>query len=152
LVTTAQWHELVEKSLALFARGQEVAARKGLILVDTKYEFGLDHDGAIVVADEIHTPDSSRFWIAETYQRRFDAGEEPDSLDKEFLRLWIVGQCDPYTDPIPRIPVETLIEFSNKYIALFEQLTGLPFEKPDPQVSVRSRIRDALAAELPEYF
>ncbi|WP_026257081.1 phosphoribosylaminoimidazolesuccinocarboxamide synthase [Actinopolymorpha alba] len=152
LVTAEQWHELAERSLALFARGQELAAEKGLILVDTKYEFGLDEDGMIVVADEIHTPDSSRFWIADTYQDRFDVGEEPDSLDKEFLRLWIVSQCDPYQDPIPDIPAETLIEFSNKYVALFERLTGLEFEKPDPTVSVRARIHDALAKELPEYF
>lgn len=152
LVTTEQWYELTEKSLALFARGQELAAKKGLILVDTKYEFGLDEDGTIVVADEIHTPDSSRFWIAETYQKKFEAGEEPDSLDKEFLRLWIVSQCDPYNDPIPEIPADTLIEFSNKYVALFEQVTGLEFEKPDPSVSVRARIREALAKELPEYF
>jgi len=152
LLTTEQWYELAERSLALFARGQELAAKKGLILVDTKYEFGLDEDGVIVLADEIHTPDSSRFWIAETYQKKFEAGEEPDSLDKEFLRLWIVSQCDPYKDPIPKIPADTLIEFSNKYVALFEQVTGLEFEKPDPSVSVRARIRDALAKELPEYF
>ena len=152
LVTAGQFYELAEKSLALFARGQELAAKKGLILVDTKYEFGLDEDGLIVVADEMHTPDSSRFWIAETYQKRFEAGEEPDSLDKEFLRLWIASQCDPYKDPIPKIPAETLIEFSNKFIALFERLTGLKFEKPDPAVPVRARIRDALAKELPEYF
>lgn len=152
LVTTEQWHKLAESSLALFARGQELAAQKGLILVDTKYEFGLDEDGTIVVADEIHTPDSSRFWIADSYQDRFDVGEEPDSLDKEFLRLWIVSQCDPYQDPIPEIPAETLVEFSNKYIALFECLTGLEFDKPDPMVSVRDRIYEALAKELPAYF
>jgi phosphoribosylaminoimidazole-succinocarboxamide synthase len=152
LVTIEQWHELVEKSLALFARGQELAAEKGLILVDTKYEFGLDEGGRIVVADEIHTPDSSRFWIAETYQDRFDIGEEPDSLDKEFLRLWVVSRCDPYHDAIPDIPAETLIEFSNKYVALFERLNGREFQKPDPAVSVRARIYDALAKELPEYF
>lgn len=152
LVTTEQWHELAEKSLALFARGQQVAAEKGLILVDTKYEFGVDENGTIVVADEIHTPDSSRFWIADSYEERFAAGEEPESLDKEFLRLWIVSQCDPYTDPIPQIPDDTLVEFSNKYIALFERVTGLQFEFPDPSISVRTRIREALAKELPEYF
>jgi phosphoribosylaminoimidazole-succinocarboxamide synthase len=152
LVTTEQWHELRERSLALFTRGQELAAEKGLILVDTKYEFGLDEDGVIVLADEIHTPDSSRFWIAETYQKKLDAGEEPDSLDKEFLRLWITSKCDPYKDPIPEIPTEILMEFSDKYVALFEQITGLEFEKPDPLKSVRARIRGALAKELPEYF
>ena len=152
LVTTAQWHELAERSLALFARGQEVAAEKGLILVDTKYEFGVDADGNVLVADEIHTPDSSRYWIAETYQQRFDAGEEPESLDKEFLRLWINSRCDPYRDPIPEIPAETLAEFSQKYVDLFERVTGLEFERPDPAVPVRERIRAALARELPEYF
>ena len=152
LVTAEQWNELADKSLALFARGQELAAEKGLILVDTKYEFGLDENGNIVVADEIHTPDSSRYWIADTYPDRFEAGEEPESLDKEFLRLWIVEQCNPYKDPIPEIPAEILLEFSNKYIALFEQVTGTEFEKADPSVAVRRRIRDALAEALPEYF
>ncbi|MGJ8527317.1 phosphoribosylaminoimidazolesuccinocarboxamide synthase [Maritalea sp.] len=152
LVTTEQWHEIKEKSLALFARGQELAATKGLILVDTKYEFGLDENGVVVVADEIHTPDSSRFWIAETYQRSFEAGEEPNSLDKEFLRLWVVSQCDPYNDPIPVIPDDTLREFSNKYVALYEQLTGLKFEIPETSIPVRERVRSALALELSEYF
>jgi phosphoribosylaminoimidazole-succinocarboxamide synthase len=152
LVTTAQWHELAEKSLALFARGRELAAKNGLILVDTKYEFGLDENGVIVVADEIHTPDSSRFWIADSYQARFSAGENPESLDKEFLRLWVADKCDPYKDPIPEIPAETLIEFGEKYIKLFELVTGKSFEKPASSVSVRDRIRTSLAAELPEYF
>ena len=152
LVTTEQWHEMVRKSLALFARGQQVAAEKGLILVDTKYEFGLDENGTVVVADEIHTPDSSRYWIANSYEERFAAGEEPDSLDKEFLRLWITSQCDPYTEPIPTIPDDTIIEFSNKYIALFERATGQTFERPDPALPVRARIREALAREFPEHF
>jgi phosphoribosylaminoimidazole-succinocarboxamide synthase len=150
LVTTEQWHELSEKSLALFARGRELAAKNGLILVDTKYEFGLDETGRIVVADEIHTPDSSRFWLADSYQERFEAGENPESLDKEFLRLWISDKCDPYNDPIPDIPPETLIEFSEKYIQLFERVTGKTFEKPDMSVSVRDRIRQALVNELPD--
>jgi phosphoribosylaminoimidazole-succinocarboxamide synthase len=152
LVTTAQWHELVERSLALFARGQQLAAEKGLILVDTKYEFGVDRNGTILVGDEIHTPDSSRYWIADTYAERFAAGAEPDSLDKEFLRLWIVSQCDPYAEPIPEIPAATLAEFSTKYVALFERVTGQQFAYPDPTVPVRTRIREALARELPEYF
>lgn len=152
LLTSAQWHDVAQKSLALFKRGQELAAEKGLILVDTKYEFGVDENGTVTVADEIHTPDSSRFWLADTYQARFAAGEEPDSLDKEFLRLWVARQCDPYNEPIPEIPQETLIEFSEKYIALYEQLTGTKFEKPDFSVPTRDRIRAALAKELPEYF
>lgn len=135
LLTPAQWEEVSEKSLALFARGQELAAEKGLILVDTKYEFGLDENGVVVVADEIHTPDSSRFWIAGSYEERFAAAEEPESLDKEFLRLWVASKCDPYKDPIPEIPAATLMEFSDKYIALYERLTGKEFEKKQTQVS-----------------
>jgi phosphoribosylaminoimidazole-succinocarboxamide synthase len=152
LLTADQWADISKKSLALFARGQKLAAEKGLILVDTKYEFGVDENGVIVIADEIHTPDSSRFWIADVYQERVDAGLEPESLDKEFLRLWVVGQCDPYNDPIPEIPDETVLEFSNKYIGLFETVTGLTFDRPDPAISVKDRIRAALVKEFPEYF
>ncbi len=152
LVTTAQWEDISKKALALFARGQEIAAEKGLILVDTKYEFGVDENGVVTIADEIHTPDSSRYWIKDTYQARIDAGLEPESLDKEFLRLWVAGQCDPYNEPIPEIPADTVKVFSDKYIALFEKATGLTFEKTDASVPVRDRIRAALATEFPEYF
>lgn len=151
-VSEEQWNELVEKSLALFARGQELAAERGLILVDTKYEFGVDSDNAIVIADEIHTPDSSRFWMADSYQERFAAGEEPEGLDKEFLRLWITGRCDPYTEAIPAIPDETLLNFSQRYVSLFERLTGSSFERPEPSVSVRGRVLESLKREFPEYF
>ena len=152
LVTTEQWHELAEKSLALFTRGREMAVKNDLILVDTKYEFGVDENGIIVVADEIHTPDSSRYWLADSYPARFASGENPESLDKEFLRLWIGAKCDPYKDPIPEIPATTLIEFSEKYIKLFERVTGQAFEKPDLSISVRDRIRNAISEELPEFF
>jgi phosphoribosylaminoimidazole-succinocarboxamide synthase len=80
------------------------------------------------------------------------AGEEPESLDKEFLRLWIRGRCDPYNDPIPEIPNDTLIEFSGKYVKLFEQVTGQTFEKPDASTPVRERIRACLECTFPEYF
>lgn len=152
LLSEAQWQEVSDKSLALFARGREIAAKNGLILVDTKYEFGLDENGVITIADEIHTPDSSRFWIASTYEQRLVEGTEPESLDKEFLRLWISARCDPYTDDIPDIPSETLIEFSEKYIRLYEQVTGKVFEKPDLSQPVRERIHANLAKALPSYF
>jgi len=152
LVSQAQWDELAEKSLALFAHGREIAARNGLILVDTKYEFGVDENGVITLADEVHTPDSSRYWIAETYESRFAAGENPDSLDKEFLRLWVSERCDPYSEPIPEIPAETLMEFSGRYIALYERVTGRAFERPRADRPVKERIRAALARTLPEYF
>jgi len=152
LLTQAQWDEVSSKSLALFAKGREISAQNGLILVDTKYEFGIDANGVITVADEIHTPDSSRFWITETYQSRLDAGKEPNSLDKEFLRLWVNERCDPYKDEIPEIPADTLMEFSAKYVRLYEQVTGQKFETPSADKSVRDRIRENLAKALPEYF
>ncbi|MDP6427011.1 MAG: phosphoribosylaminoimidazolesuccinocarboxamide synthase [Rhodospirillales bacterium] len=152
LVSEAQWNELAEFSLAVFARGRQIAADNGLILVDTKYEFGVDGEGRIRLADEIHTPDSSRYWIDESYGIRFEAGENPESLDKEFLRLWIAERCDPYQDPIPEIPLETLIEFSGKYVALFETVTGRKFEHAAADVPLRDRIHASLAREIPEFF
>ncbi|MBN1239997.1 MAG: phosphoribosylaminoimidazolesuccinocarboxamide synthase [Gammaproteobacteria bacterium] len=152
LLSREQWDDLACISLALFARGRDIAAKNGLILVDTKYEFGLDGDGRITLADEIHTPDSSRYWKAGSYAARLAEGREPESLDKEFLRLWISARCDPYKEPIPEIPAETLIEFSGRYITLFETVTGLAFEPPSLDEPVRSRVLRNLRAALPEYF
>ncbi len=152
LLSQEQWDELARVSLAVFARGREIAAQNGLILVDTKYEFGLDDDGRITLADEVHTPDSSRFWFADSYAQRMAAGEEPDSLDKEFLRLWITARCDPYNEPVPDIPDETLKEFSEKYIKLYETVTGQAFQRPDSDQPVHERVRSSLARILPEYF
>src|ERR1700726_4064359 len=100
LMEKAQWSALMATALALFARGREIAASRGLILVDTKYEFGVDAGGRIILADEIHTPDSSRYWFAETYPARFAAGEPPDAFDKDVLRRWVAARCNPYRDPI----------------------------------------------------
>lgn len=151
-LTQAQWDDVAAKSLAVFARGREIAARHGLILVDTKFEFGTDESGEIILADEILTPDSSRYWKADSYEGRLKAGDEPESLDKEFLRLWVRGRCDPYKDPIPEIPPETLMEFAGKYVALYETVTGEKFEYANPEIPVRERVRAALAREFPEYF
>jgi phosphoribosylaminoimidazole-succinocarboxamide synthase len=152
LLSQAQWDALARVSLALFARGREIAARNGLILVDTKYEFGVDGNGRITLADEVHTPDSSRYWKADSYAARFAAGAEPESLDKEFLRLWITARCDPYKDPIPDILPDTLLEFSAKYIALFEQVTGQRFVPPSLDRPVRDRVAASLKKAFPEYF
>ena len=152
LLPQATWDELARFSLELFARGRKIAAKNGLILVDTKYEFGTDEDGTIVLADEVHTPDSSRFWIAEAYESRMAEGSEPESLDKEFLRLWIAERCDPYKDPIPEIPDDVLLEFSAKYVRLYEQVTGQTFEYPPTDVTAKDRIEAALKAALPEFF
>ena len=141
LVTAAQWDEVSAISLSLYARGRELAATRGLILADTKYEFGIDADGHIVLADEIHTPDSSRFWRAGTYEDRLAKGERPDSFDKDVVRSWVGERCDPYRDPIPEIPEEIIQAVSNVYIEAFETITGLPFVKPDASEPVLARIR-----------
>ncbi len=146
LLSRARWDELSELSLAVFARGRERAAEQGLILVDTKFEFGLDEDGAVCLGDEILTPDSSRYWIRESYRERTAAGLDPDGLDKEFLRLWVNERCDPYKDPIPDIPADILVEFSQRYIRLFETVTGRNFEGDADGVPVLERIRRNLAA------
>jgi phosphoribosylaminoimidazole-succinocarboxamide synthase len=148
LLTPDQWRTVSALSLALFARGREIAKGRGLILVDTKYEFGLDRDGRIILADEIHTPDSSRYWIGESYGRRFAAGETPETLDKDFLRRWVTAHCDPYRDPIPDIPREVILETARTYIAAFETITGKTFEAPSPEIPVLVRIRANLAQYL----
>ena len=152
LLSQSQWDAVAGISLELFARGREIAAKQGLILVDTKYEFGFDGDGAIVLADEVHTPDSSRYWKQGSYADRLAGAKEPEGLDKEFLRLWISDRCDPYKDPIPEIPDETLLAFSDKYIALYETVTGEVFVRENEGEPVRDRVRRNLAGALPEYF
>ena len=148
LLIPAQWQELCDRALALFARGREIAAGRGLILVDTKYEFGLDRGGHIVLADEIHTPDSSRYWFAQTYPQRFAAGEPPESFDKDFLRRWVAARCDPYRDPIPPIPREVILETAGVYIDAYERITGESFAPPQAGTPVLDRIR----ANLRRYF
>ncbi len=122
-------NELERVSKALFARGQEIALARGLILVDTKYEFGLDSDGKLTLIDEIHTPDSSRYWKAGSYQERFSNGKEPEYFDKEFLRLWFKDHCDPYKDKtLPPAPPELVAELSRRYIEIYETITRQPFD------------------------
>jgi phosphoribosylaminoimidazole-succinocarboxamide synthase len=145
LVTEAQWAELTRYALALFARGQALAAERGLILADTKYEFGTDPAGRIVLADEIHTPDSSRYWRASSYPARFAAGEPPESFDKDFVRSWVAARCDPYQDPIPDIPEDLVLATAAVYIEAFEMITGEPFRLPDDDRPILDRIRANLA-------
>lgn len=145
LLSAAQWETLSRYALALFARGQELARRRGLILVDTKYEFGLDTEGNIVLADEIHTPDSSRYWLAGSYPARFEAGEKPESFDKDFVRNWVVARCDPYKGPIPEIPEAVILATAAVYVTAFEQITGETFALPSLDEPVLARIRRNLA-------
>ncbi|CAO4178159.1 phosphoribosylaminoimidazolesuccinocarboxamide synthase [Methylorubrum populi] len=148
LLTAAQWRTVSEAALALFARGQALAAERGLILADTKYEFGTDSDGRIVLADEVHTPDSSRYWFAESYAERFADGTAPESFDKDYVRNWVVARCDPYRDPIPPIPAEVVLGAAAVYIRAYETITGETFVLPDPAEMPLDRIRRNLATYL----
>jgi len=144
LLTEAQWQTLSAYALALFKRGQEIAAKRGLILVDTKYEFGTDENGTIILADEIHTPDSSRYWIAESYEQAFQNGTRPQSFDKDFVRAWVAERCDPYKDAIPEIPQELVEQTSKVYIEAFERITGKAFQPDDSGNSPIERVRKNL--------
>ncbi|MDR3523675.1 MAG: phosphoribosylaminoimidazolesuccinocarboxamide synthase [Acetobacteraceae bacterium] len=145
LLTAEQWQKLSTYALALFARGQHMAEQRGLILADTKYEFGVDETGRIILADEIHTPDSSRYWFAESYAERFAQGERPDSFDKDFIRAWVTQRCDPYNEPVPEIPAEMIERTSEVYIHAYEMITGLTFIRPPADETPLARIRRNLA-------
>lgn len=144
LVTAAQWETLSRYALALFARGQEMARERGLILVDTKYEFGTDAEGNVILADEIHTPDSSRYWIADSYEAAFATGSRPKSFDKDFVRAWVVERCNPYVDEIPEIPSELIEETAKVYRTAFETITGQHFVPDLRGETVLARIRENL--------
>ncbi len=122
--------------------------RRGLILVDTKYEFGFDKDGNVILADEIHTPDSSRYWFLASYARRVQAGERPESFDKDIVRNWVAARCDPYKEPVPEIPREIILEAARVYASVYEQITGTDFPLPERSQPVLDRIR----ANLQKYF
>jgi phosphoribosylaminoimidazole-succinocarboxamide synthase len=145
LLTAAQWTKVQDRALALFERGQRMAAERGLILVDTKYEFGLDDSGEILLADEIHTPDSSRYWIGSGYEAAFEAGTRPPSFDKDVIRSWVAERCDPYHDPIPEIPAEIIARTSAVYIEAYEMITGTRFVPDTSGATPLERVRANLA-------
>ena len=148
LLTRAQWEQVSAAALALFARGQAMAAERGLILVDTKYEFGTDGEGNILIADEIHTPDSSRYWLASGYEAAFAAGKRPPSFDKDVIRAWVAERCDPYKDAIPEIPLEMIEATSKVYVQAFEAITGEAFIPDLRGATPLDRVRESLA----QYF
>lgn len=128
LMTTAEWDFVHKISLQLYTFAAEVAAQRGLILVDTKFEFGKDDTGNIIIADELLTPDSSRYWLASSYAQNIAKGTEPDNFDKEVIRLWYKQHCDPYHDKtLPETPKELRIQVAERYIELYEMLTGGEF-------------------------
>jgi phosphoribosylaminoimidazole-succinocarboxamide synthase len=131
-VTATDFDEAAVVAKKLFAAGQAICRERGLILVDTKYEFGRTPEGRLVVIDEIHTPDSSRFWKASTYEQRMAAGEDPEPLDKDFVRRWYLSQGYRGDGPAPSMPDAIRAGAAERYIAAFEQITGESFV-PDTQ-------------------
>lgn len=153
LVDPATWKRTCGYALALFAFGQARAEDRGLILVDTKYEFGVDPEGRVVLADEVHTPDSSRYWDGATYAARFEAGAPPDAFDKDMVRRWVRARCDPYRDAVPEIPDSVRAETADVYCDLFERLTGAPLVPPPAGEGPAARVAAAVTrwvAENPE--
>ncbi|KAK2366704.1 phosphoribosylaminoimidazole-succinocarboxamide synthase, chloroplastic [Trifolium repens] len=149
LMTRADYEEASEKALRLFEYGQQVALEHGLILVDTKYEFGKANDGSILLIDEVHTPDSSRYWIANSYLERIQNGLEPENVDKEFLRLWFKSHCNPYEDEVlPDAPEDLVCELAWRYIFLYETITKSKFELQLTKEPIHDRISRNVASAL----
>ena len=149
IVPEALWLQIEEKALELFRLGSELVEQRGLILVDTKYEFGLSN-GKLLLVDEIHTPDSSRYWYADTYEELFAKGESQRELDKEYLRRWLLDRGYSGDGEPPVIPDEIRLEMAERYIKAFEEITG-KFFKPselDPAEEMRL-IGDALGRAKP---
>lgn len=152
LMTEEDFDFVAQKALQIFARGAEHCAKNGLILVDTKYEFGKTKDGEIILLDEVHTPDSSRFWDASTYEERFEKGEEPKSFDKDVLRRWYSDQCDPYAkEDLPKAPPELIGKLSSAYMDAYEKITGEEFI-PDVSKDPNARIIKNLQAYLEKKY
>jgi len=126
-VSASDFDEAAKKATALFSYGQKLCAERGLILVDTKYEFGRSPRGDIVVMDEIHTPDSSRYWYSKSHEERFTQGKDPESFDKEYLRRWLADRGYRGDGPVPTLPDEVRIEASRRYIEACDVIRGEPF-------------------------
>ncbi|KAJ7965769.1 Phosphoribosylaminoimidazole-succinocarboxamide synthase chloroplastic [Quillaja saponaria] len=149
LMNEADYKEASRKALSLFEYGQRVALEHGLILVDTKYEFGKGRDDSILLIDEVHTPDSSRYWIANSYVERFQNGLEPENVDKELLRLWFKNHCNPYEDEVlPDAPDDLIYELAWRYIFLYETITKTKFDMQLTEEPVHDRISRNVASAL----
>ena len=141
IVPKKLYAQMEKASLALFDFGSKLCKRRGLILVDTKYEFGL-YNGKLILMDEIHTPDSSRFWIAKTYKERFKKGLEPENFDKEFLRLWYAKRGYYGDGKPPAMSKQLIVDLAKRYISVYEKIIGKTFKAyPYP---IEDRIRDSL--------
>jgi phosphoribosylaminoimidazole-succinocarboxamide synthase len=141
IVSPKLWREMEKAVLGLFERGTKVCAKVGIILVDTKYEFGL-YKGKLMLIDEIHTPDSSRFWIKSTYRERFNKGLEPENFDKEFMRIWYKKKGYSGDGKPPVMPKNFINKISKRYITIYEKITGKKF------VYDKSSIKDQITKAL----
>lgn len=139
LVDEKTYTKMEKAAIKLFDFGSKLVAKNNLILVDTKYEFG-ELNGELVLIDEIHTPDSSRFWIKDTYQKLFNEGKEPQKLDKEYVRAWLADRGFLGDGPIPKIPDEVKIEAAKRYITAYEMITGKKFEAKNEDVLERVKL------------
>lgn len=150
LVDEGTYRKMEKAALELFEFGANLVAKNNLILVDTKYEFG-ELDGGLVLIDEIHTPDSSRFWIKNTYGELFSKGKEPQKLDKEYVRKWLADRGFAGDGQIPEIPDEVKIEAAKRYITAYEMITSRQFEAQNGDIlsRVKKSIEKYLSSEMP---
>lgn len=137
VITAEQFDYMADVAMKLYLRGVEIAAKQGIILVDTKYEFGINPEGKIVLIDEIHTPDSSRFWFADEYEKRLASGEEQKKIDKEYLREWLAERGFKGEGEVPVIPDDIRVETGRRYIEAYELITGQKFEAQVGDVAAR---------------
>ncbi|MGN0235783.1 MAG: phosphoribosylaminoimidazolesuccinocarboxamide synthase [Paludibacteraceae bacterium] len=149
LIPADEYEQLEKYALALFRRGQEIAAKQGLILVDTKYEFG-KHNGRILLMDEVHTPDSSRYFYAEGYKERFEAGEPQKQLSKEFVREWLMdnGFQGKEGQQVPEMTDEVVAGITNRYVELYEHIVGEKLILDHAEENLSARIEKNIAAYL----
>ena len=141
-VSPTLWRKMKKAALAVFERGTKICEKAGIVLVDTKYEFGLDKKGKLILIDEVHTPDSSRFWVRESYQERFKKAKEPENFDKEFLRIWYAKKGYKGDGTPPKLTKDIIAQVSQRYISIYEKITGKKFKNyPYP---IEERIRKNL--------
>ena len=144
LVSPSIWRQIEKVAIKLFERGSKIADKGGLILADTKYEFGLDNTGKLILIDEIHTPDSSRFWLKSTYKERFKKGEEVENYDKELMRIWFKEQGYSGDGKPPKMTNDIIVKVAQRYMEVYEMLTGEKFTL-DLSITPEASIIESLA-------
>ncbi len=145
-VSPVLWEKMKKAALDVFERGTKVCGKAGIILVDTKYEFGLDDKGKLTLIDEVHTPDSSRYWVKKSYMERFKKGQEPENFDKEFLRIWYAKRGYKGDGKIPQMPDDFKAQVSKRYITIFEKITGKKFKALE--YPIEKRIKENLTKTI----